>query len=63
MLEFQFWRGVEELRLMWSNLRVCDALIDTREFMCGGWVLPNGKAKYFIKKMCDAGGALLGRGS
>ena len=62
MLEFQFWRDVEELRLMESNLRVWNALIDMREFMCVGLALPNGKVKYFEKKICDAGGVLLGRG-
>ena len=51
MLEFQFWRGVEELCLMGSNLRVWNALIDMREFMCGGWALPNGKVKYFEKNV------------
>ena len=35
---------------MGSNLRVWNALIDMREFMCGGWALPNGKVKYFQKK-------------
>ena len=51
MLEFEFRRCVEELRLMGSNLRVWNALIDMREFMCGGWVLTNGKV---LLKKCVA---------
>ena len=68
MLEFQFRRCVEGLRLMESNLRVWNALIHM-SFGCwsGGYVRGLGvakwKVKYFEKKMCDACGALLGRGS
>ena len=45
MLEFQFWRGVEELRLMGFKLRVWNALLELREFMSWGLALPKWKGK------------------